>query len=633
MKRTDIGRMTALFLTVVLTGCGGGGGTGAPATPAASTVQEAPSGTASGAEWETAEIYRNQIATPSGSLYYGDETFVGLMSLADTEFYQRYFELNVDPATTLAPLTVSDPVTFSVGGTSFESRIFNPYAEEKPLSACLPVSIEITDTTGYLHPDPGIRCGTTTRQEILDCYEPHWLFLETEDTLIYKKREGDGRETNTPYSVPIDREFNVVFHFENDILTRVHILRPFYRYYGLLDNFSIYELEQMTQEEIDALLTTRDSVLDRLQQAFSEADVRASIDDRTGTVSLRNDILFDVDSAELKPDSRAYLDTFFAAYASVMLDASVAEVIDGIVFDGHTDTSGEYDHNLTLSSERAESVLQYCLESMENGLSEEDKAAIGAMAGTVGHASDQPVYAEDGEIDMDASRRVTVRFVLRTEVTAPEETSTNARGVGRITNEGSPERLMLRSTVMLVGDRQQIWNMDGNVTDHTAESFTSSDESVLRVLRLNHPTSGKVYHVLEAVAPGEVMLSARLEGSDEVRQIRMVVVAQAEDATLTVTADPAETVFTHGSGEGQDVMYRLSGTYSGSVMPHAYVSSDNLQDIDGDWIDNTTLSVHIGLSYPFYYGEDEVTFRLILTPDGDPATVLNVQSITFREGN
>ena len=68
-------------------------------------------------------------------------------------------------------------------------------------------------------------------------------------------------------------------------------------------------------------------------------------------VRLANDILFDVDSAALRPESRATLRdlaTNFAKYPD-----------NQMTVEGHADSTGTDEHNMTLSQRRADSVRDF----------------------------------------------------------------------------------------------------------------------------------------------------------------------------------------------------------------------------------------------------------------------------------
>ncbi|HEV8657390.1 MAG TPA: OmpA family protein [Thermoanaerobaculia bacterium] len=83
-------------------------------------------------------------------------------------------------------------------------------------------------------------------------------------------------------------------------------------------------------------------------------------------VRLTSDILFDLDSAALRPESRSTLRdlaTNFQRYPD--------EIID---IEGHTDSSGTTEHNQVLSDRRANSVRDFLV---DNGVASRNVTAVG----------------------------------------------------------------------------------------------------------------------------------------------------------------------------------------------------------------------------------------------------------------
>ncbi len=83
-------------------------------------------------------------------------------------------------------------------------------------------------------------------------------------------------------------------------------------------------------------------------------------------VRLTSDILFDVDSATLRPESRSTLRELAGN-----IQRYPDEVID---VEGHTDSTGTTDHNQVLSERRASSVRQYLV---DNGVPARSITAVG----------------------------------------------------------------------------------------------------------------------------------------------------------------------------------------------------------------------------------------------------------------
>ncbi|MBP5248083.1 MAG: OmpA family protein [Fibrobacter sp.] len=77
-------------------------------------------------------------------------------------------------------------------------------------------------------------------------------------------------------------------------------------------------------------------------------------EDARGIILSMSDILFDVDKASLKSD----LKTSLARVAGIL---SVYQELN-VSVEGHTDNTGSEEHNLKLSEQRAENVLQFLVE-------------------------------------------------------------------------------------------------------------------------------------------------------------------------------------------------------------------------------------------------------------------------------
>ena len=174
-------------------------------------------------------------------------------------------------------------------------------------------------------------------------------------------------------------------------------------YGDLLDDDS--DLEYMTDSEKDTINAAKKSILEELKEAFDAADIQADIDFTTGRVTLEANFLFDVNSTELSAEGIDYLNRFADAYCSVIVNNEYAEYIANIIIEGHTDTSGSYSLNQALSEGRANAVANQCI--TRNSL-------IEPLIEARGCSYDYPIYNADGTVNMDASRRVTFRFVFAT---------------------------------------------------------------------------------------------------------------------------------------------------------------------------------------------------------------------------
>lgn len=171
-----------------------------------------------------------------------------------------------------------------------------------------------------------------------------------------------------------------------------------------------------TKMELENIVGIRTDIIGALQSAFNNSSM--SVDAQTGSITFSSDVLFPNNSSVLSVDSQEALREIIPTYLDVLLQDNFRGYIAEIIIEGHTDTNGSYDWNMELSSRRASSVANFCLNS-RNGLSEEKIGQLTSLLTVNGRSFSRPVYKADaqggstGEIDMEASRRVEIKFRLK----------------------------------------------------------------------------------------------------------------------------------------------------------------------------------------------------------------------------
>lgn len=168
------------------------------------------------------------------------------------------------------------------------------------------------------------------------------------------------------------------------------------------------------QQKLDKLVGVRSELIEALKKEFDDTDLGVRIDPQTGAIAFDSSILFDFNDDKLKPQGTEFLTEFFPRYMSILLSDEFREYISEIIIEGHTDTSGGYLLNLELSQRRALSVATFCLEDSNNIL-EIDVEELRKIITANGRSYSDPVYDENGEVNMDASRRVEFKFRLKDE--------------------------------------------------------------------------------------------------------------------------------------------------------------------------------------------------------------------------
>jgi len=167
------------------------------------------------------------------------------------------------------------------------------------------------------------------------------------------------------------------------------------------------DVSSMSEDELGELKENQTAVSSGLMGAFKEQGLDSTkIDESTGTVQMDNNVLFAWDKADLSEEGKAYLDQFLAAYVPVISSAIEDGKVSTIVVEGYTDSAGDEAYNLKLSQERAKTVADY----IKAGYPELTNAIE-----VVGNGANNLILDGEGKEDAAASRRVEVRYVLKTE--------------------------------------------------------------------------------------------------------------------------------------------------------------------------------------------------------------------------
>ncbi len=169
------------------------------------------------------------------------------------------------------------------------------------------------------------------------------------------------------------------------------------------------------QVQIDQIIGVKADVVSSLRQEFAANNVNVDIDAQTGALTLDANVMFDYDEAELTDEGRAALREILPIYCKVLLAEENQEYLAEIIIDGYTDTAGDYSYNLELSQRRSLAVAQYLLEIQDEFLTKDERVSLENYLTVNGHSMANPILDEEGNVDMDASRRVEVKFRLKDE--------------------------------------------------------------------------------------------------------------------------------------------------------------------------------------------------------------------------
>ncbi len=211
-------------------------------------------------------------------------------------------------------------------------------------------------------------------------------FLCTDDGIILTDGENTYYYTDTYWT-----------YTKNDVVKNVDIEQ-------------IETLNNMGEDELKNLEQKKTDLFSDLANAFNVAGISVQVNKETGEIAMDSTVLFGGDSADLTNDGKEFLNKFVKAYTSIIYNEKYNGFISKTMVEGHiAPISGTtYDGGLPLSEKRAENVMNYCL-SKDTGV---DTAKLASTMETIGYSQSKPVYDSDGNVDFDASRRVSFRFII-----------------------------------------------------------------------------------------------------------------------------------------------------------------------------------------------------------------------------
>ncbi len=164
---------------------------------------------------------------------------------------------------------------------------------------------------------------------------------------------------------------------------------------------------QAQKAKIKSLTGIKLKVISELKASLGS---KINIDKKSGSLRLASNILFDKGSAVLKEGAKAQLKANFIDYVSTLINnKNIAEHLDKIIIEGHTDSDGSYLYNLKLSQQRAFAVMNYLLtlDYIKKNNIKEKLVASGR--------SYLDVIQYNGKEDKDASRRIEIKFKLKNQ--------------------------------------------------------------------------------------------------------------------------------------------------------------------------------------------------------------------------
>lgn len=169
------------------------------------------------------------------------------------------------------------------------------------------------------------------------------------------------------------------------------------------------------QEQLEKIIGIKAEIIEELDEELKKDNIDISLDRQTGALRLEAEILFDTNESTLLESGESYLSRFLPVYFRVLLSDGYRDYISEIIVEGNCDSRGSYEDNLILSQERAQTVALFCKEMMEQQLDSEQTERLLQMLSVSGRSNTNLIYSEDNKENMDASRRVEIKFRLKDE--------------------------------------------------------------------------------------------------------------------------------------------------------------------------------------------------------------------------
>ncbi|EAI2218425.1 hypothetical protein E2I81_06485 [Campylobacter coli] len=168
---------------------------------------------------------------------------------------------------------------------------------------------------------------------------------------------------------------------------------------------NLQESFDKAKEKVQNLSLIRENLSKELQ---AKLDSNITIDQKTGSISLPSEVLFDKDSYTLKNEAKASLRKILSEYFNAIInDPKILSNIENIIIEGHTDSDGSYIYNLDLSQKRAYEVMNFIYTFYKD-------IRLQKLFMASGRSFSDPVLV-NGVEDKDKSRRIEIKFSIKND--------------------------------------------------------------------------------------------------------------------------------------------------------------------------------------------------------------------------
>ena len=162
------------------------------------------------------------------------------------------------------------------------------------------------------------------------------------------------------------------------------------------------QMQTIAVLRLSILEQIRDSVIGVMGDAS-----KVSISDN-GNIVLNEGVFFDVGSAAIKAEGVPTLNQLTEVFEKFLSDPNNVRYVDTIMISGHTDSTGDDNSNLLLSTDRANAVLVYLLDNGGGRLQ-----PFSSYFCAAGYGETRPVADNDTDTGRAQNRRIEISIILR----------------------------------------------------------------------------------------------------------------------------------------------------------------------------------------------------------------------------
>ena len=236
---------------------------------------------------------------------------------------------------------------------------------------------------------------------------------DTEDTLALTRKEVEKAENElAKLTIDLDEAKLTLSQQEKDLAAQDKLLADQKALIADQEEYMKAASEELLamRGQMQTVAVLRLSILEQIRDSM--AKVMGSEDKVTigenGNIVLDESVLFDSGSSEIKDEARPALDQLVKVFLTFLANDENARYVDSVVISGHTDSEGTDESNRILSTDRANSVLNYLMSAQNRRL---EKYASFFCAS--GYGETRPVQSNATPEGRAANRRIEISIILK----------------------------------------------------------------------------------------------------------------------------------------------------------------------------------------------------------------------------